>query len=110
MKNLASILIAFIIAGSAIAQAPAPQRGISVQMPITTSAGLLPAADNPDAWVVTVTESGDLYFAVESTTPDSWQQETQSRLGNSEQELYKKADGRAPSSSVKLINNPARVD
>jgi biopolymer transport protein ExbD len=110
MKNLASILIALIIAESALAQAPALQRGISVQMPITTSAGLLPAADNPDAWVVTVTESGDLYFGVESVTPESWQQEMQSRPRNREQELYIKADGRAPSSSVKRVLEAARAD
>jgi biopolymer transport protein ExbD len=110
MKNLAAILIALIIAGSALAQAPAPQRGISVQMPITTSAGLLPAADNPDAWVVTVTESGDLYLGVESVTPESCQQEMQSRPRNREQELYIKADGRAPSSSVKRVLEAARAD
>jgi biopolymer transport protein ExbD len=110
MKNLASILIALTIAGSALAQAPAPQRGISVQMPITTSAGLLPAADNPDAWVVTVTESGELYVGVDSVTPESWQQEMQSRPRNREQELYIKADGRAPSSSVKRVLEAARAD
>jgi len=110
MRNLASGLIALTIAGSALAQAPALQRGISVQMPITTSAGLLPAADNPDAWVVTVTESGHLYFGVESVTPESWQQEMQSRPRNREQELYIKADGRAPSSSLKRVLEAARAD
>src|ERR1700735_990213 len=110
MKNLASILIALTIAGSALAQAPALQRGISVQMPVTSSAGLLPAADNPDAWVLTVAESGDLYFGVESVTPESWQQEMRSRPRNREQELYIKADGRAPSSSVKRVLEAARAE
>jgi biopolymer transport protein ExbD len=110
MKNLASILIALIIAGSALAQTPAPQRGISVQMPITTGASLLPDADNPDAWIVTVTESGDLYFGVDLVTPESLQQEMQSRPRNREQELYIKADGRAPSSSMKRVLEVARAD
>jgi biopolymer transport protein ExbD len=111
MKNLASIhVIALIIVGSALAQAQAPQRGISVQMPITTGAGLLPAADNPDAWVVTVTEHGDLYFGVDSVTLESLQQEMQSRPRNREQQLYIKVDSRAPSSSVKRVLEAARAD
>lgn len=47
MGKLASILIALMTVGSAFAQAPTPQRGISVEMPITTSAGFLPAATIP---------------------------------------------------------------
>jgi biopolymer transport protein ExbD len=109
MKNFASTLIALIITGSALAQAPAPQRGISVRMPITTGAGFLPAADNPDAWIVTVTESGDLYFGVDSVTPQSLQQELQSKPRNREQELYIKADSRAPFSSVKPVLEAARA-
>jgi biopolymer transport protein ExbD len=110
MKHLTSLLVALIIAGSALAQTPTPQRGIRVQMPITTGAGLLPAADNPDAWIVTVTESGDLYFGIDPVNPESLQQQMQSRSRNREQELYIKADGRAPSSSVKQVLEAARAD
>jgi biopolymer transport protein ExbD len=109
MKNLACIFISLIIAGKALAQAPALQRGIRVQMPITSSAGLLPDADNPDAWIVTITGTGDLYFGVDAVTPESLGQAMQSRPRNREQELYIKADSWAPSSSVKRVLAEARV-
>jgi biopolymer transport protein ExbD len=110
MKNFASILIALIMAGSALAQIPPLQRGIRVQMPITTSAGLLPAADNPGAWIVTISHSGDLYFGIDLVTPESLQQQMQSTPRNREQELYIKADSRAPSFSVKRVLEAARAD
>lgn len=110
MKNLASILIALIIAGKALAQTPARQHGIGVQMPITTGAALLPDADNPDAWIVTVSESGDLYFGIDLVTPENLQQQMRSTPRNHQQELYIKADSLAPSSSVKRVLEAARAD
>jgi biopolymer transport protein ExbD len=44
------------------------QRGVSVQMPVTSNATSVPDADHNDAWVVAVTADGSLYFGVDPMT------------------------------------------
>ena len=46
----------------AVAQSPALQRGVSVQMAATNNAAPMPDADNQYAWIVTVAADGSLYF------------------------------------------------
>ena len=68
-----SLLVVTIlaIAWEARTQTPALQKGVSVQMASTTGAAQLADADNPDAWIVTVTANGDLYFGVDPVTPEN---------------------------------------
>jgi hypothetical protein len=47
------------------------QRGISVDLAATGNAESMPAADDNEAWIVTVTADGNLYFGTHSLTPDS---------------------------------------
>jgi biopolymer transport protein ExbD len=86
------------------------QRGISVEMPLTTGASLLPDADNPHAWIVTVTEDGDLYFGVDSITFADLLTKLKNRPRNREQNIYIKADGRAPAATVVRVLDVARKD
>jgi biopolymer transport protein ExbD len=70
------------------------QKGISVQMPVANSAILEQEADKEDAKIVTVTESGDIYFGADPISltelPDKVKK-TPFRRG---QKLYIKADSR----------------
>jgi biopolymer transport protein ExbD len=68
----------------AVAQSPALQRGISVQMAVTNNAAPMPDADNQDAWIVTVAADGSLYFGI-------------------------KADDRAPYADVEYVFKSART-
>src|SRR5579872_7570121 len=67
-KHLISILaLLFAVLGFALAtgQAQQLQKGVSVQMAATRSAAPMLAADNPDAWVVTIIADGNLYFGAD---------------------------------------------
>jgi len=92
----------------AVAQSPALQRGISVQMAVSNSATSMPEADNNDAWVVTVTADGSLYLAADPMTPESLVDWMKTHPRNREAKLYIKADARAPFASVKAALGPAR--
>jgi len=47
------------------------QKGISVELVPTSSAVPVPDADSPDALIITVTDTGKLYFGIDSVTPAS---------------------------------------
>lgn len=113
MKRVAQLLVSTMILTASVVFAqvtPPPQKGIRVQMPITAGASFLPDADKPDAWIVTVTSSGDLYFGIDSVTPEGLMQTMQSTPRNREQELYIKADARSQFSKVKQVLEAARSD
>lgn len=90
-----------------VAQTPALQRGVSVQMAVTNNAAPMPDADNNDAWVVTVTADGSLYFAADPMTPESLVDWMKTHPRNREAKLFVKADARAPFASVKAALGPA---
>ncbi len=99
------------LAGILIARGVTPQArqaGISVQMAATRHAFPVPDADRPDAWIVTVTADGHLYFGVEAVNPDDLTDALKKRLRNSANRLYIKADERAVFSNVKAALAAAR--
>jgi len=79
------------------------QRGVSVQMPITSSATSMPAADQDEAWVVAVTANGSLYLGAEAMTLDALADWMKTHPRNREAKLYIKADARAPFASVEQV-------
>jgi biopolymer transport protein TolR len=91
-------------------QTPALQRGISVQMAPSNHAAPMPEADQENAWIVTVTTDGRIYFGVEAVTPESLTHEMQVRPRNRAAKLYVKADAGAPFSCVRQVLRAARVD
>ena len=66
MKRLLEVcLVAAILATNlppACAQSPALQKGVSVQMAATSNATPMPAADNDDAWIVTISSRRQIVF------------------------------------------------
>jgi len=85
------------------AQTPALQKGVSVQMAMTQNALPMPEADNADAWIVTVTNDGRLFFGAEPVTPDSLTRQMTRTPRNRTANLYIKADARAPFSNVQRV-------
>ena len=92
----------------ASAQAPPQQKGVSVQMPRTTSAVAYPAADNANARIVAVTADGTFYFGTKPVTPGQLAEEMKVTPHNSDAKLYIKADAHAPFAYVKNALRPAR--
>ncbi len=90
----AAVVVSFVI--SNVGQTPALRKGVSVQMAVTQHATTVPEADNDDAWVVTVTADGKLYFGTAPLTPETLFDVMKSRPRKRSANLYIKADERAP--------------
>jgi biopolymer transport protein ExbD len=112
MKRL---LFVCLIAGASVMTAAAPslfgqsdashagrgmQQGISVQLAVASDAQPAPAADDQDAWIVTVRDDGSLYFGTKLVTAEDLAQYMISHPRSREQKLYIKADARTRYASV----------
>jgi biopolymer transport protein ExbD len=115
MKCLLSVCLAvfagiaiFVVSGNS--QAPALQKGVSVQMATSRHGAPMPEADNENAWIVTVTNDGRIYFGTDQVTADSLLERMRVRPRSRAAKLYVKADAGAPFSSVRQVLNAARED
>lgn len=98
----------FAVSGSG--QAPALQKGITVQMASSSHAAPMPEADYENAWIVTVTADGRIYFGTEEVTADGLMEQMRIHPRNRAAKLYLKADAGAPFSSVRQVLHAARKD
>ena len=98
-----SLIVAISAALCASAQSPALRKGVSVQMAVTRNASPMPEADNEDAWIVTVTADGKLFFGADPMTPEELTQWMTTHPRNRDATLYIKADARAPFASVQKV-------
>jgi len=89
--------------------AQAMQKGISVELAPTSSAVPLPEADKPNALIITVTDTGKLYFGIDPVTPDLLAEKLKRRVSRGTQNLYIKADARAPYAYVVKVLDAARA-
>lgn len=94
------LLVAALMLALTAGRAQELRRGVSVQMANTSNAAPMPAADNEDAWIVTITADGSLYFGAEPKTADELTDWMKTHPRNREARLYIKADARAPFASV----------
>jgi len=101
MKHLLFVcLIAFALTNAALAQAPVNTEGVSVQMAASNNAVPFPAADQQDAWVITITADGRLFFGVKPVSEASLAEEMKTTPRNRAARIYIKADARAPFRAV----------
>jgi biopolymer transport protein ExbD len=115
MKCLLSVCLAvlagiaiFVVSGSS--QAPTLQKGISVRMAMSSHGAPMPEADNENAWIVTVTTDGRIYFGTDQVTADNLVERMKIRPRNRAAKFYVKADAGVPFSSVRQVLNAARED
>ena len=94
-----ALLIAAAIPAAVLAQQL--QRGVSVQMPVTSNAVAVPNADTQDALVVALTADGTAYLRGDRL-PTSELADRVSRIlsTRNEKTLYLKADARVPYARV----------
>ena len=106
---VALLVLLTVVSADARSSAQAMQKGISVELAPTSSAVPVPAADNQDALIITVTDSGKFYFGIDPVTPDSLAEKLKGRMSNRTQNLYIKADARAPYACVVKVLDAART-
>jgi biopolymer transport protein ExbD len=94
----------------AVTQSPTLQRGISVQMAASNHATPMPEADRENAWIVTVTTDGQIYFGSDQVTADGLAEQMKVHPRNRDAKLYIKADAGAPFSTVRQVLHAARMD
>ncbi len=106
--------VAFLVVVTALSVVPRSaaqtmQKGISVKLAPTSSAVPVPDADHQDALIITVTDTGKLYFGVDSVMPDALAEKLKAGPSQHTQTLYIKADARAPYASVVKVLDAAHT-
>jgi len=107
--SVALLALATTISAAPQSSAQAMQKGISVDLARTSSAVPVPDADNQDALIVTVTDSGGLYFGIDPVTPEMLAEKLKAPPSHRTPTLYIKADARAPYACVVKVLDAAHT-
>ena len=101
MSRIVQLSAGMLLTVVAAAQAPVLRKGVSVQMPVTKNAVLMPNADSADSVIVAVTFRGIVYLEVTKVTPAQLSEQVKGEIGRHPgKRVYVKADERTPYSSV----------
>jgi biopolymer transport protein ExbD len=95
----------FVIGGG---EAQTLQKGVSVQLAVSTNAAPMPEADNADAFIVSITENGTIYLGVNQITASDLKEKVRSTPFKRGQKLYIKADARTPYAKVLQVLDATR--
>jgi len=106
---LSAVILATVLFAPRTGNAQQLQKGVSVQLAPTSTASLMPDADNQDAWIVAVTANGTLYFGIAPVTPSELEDKMKSRPRRRDQNLYIKADALAPFAAVRQVLTTAQA-
>jgi biopolymer transport protein ExbD len=85
------------------------QKGIHVDLATSTNAKPAPAADNANAWVISISADGRLWFGTTPVTPDALTNKLIQTPRNRDQNLYIKADARSSYFSLVQVLKAAHV-
>ncbi len=113
MNRLLSVsLIALTLAAGTspkmVAQSPALQKGVHVELASTSNAAPMPDADYAGAWIMTITDNGTEHLGTEPITPTALPDEMKNRFRDPQKKLYIKADARTPYANVENVIEAAR--
>ncbi|MBI5281183.1 MAG: biopolymer transporter ExbD [Candidatus Solibacter usitatus] len=110
MSRMVRFSVGALLAAAIAAQTPALRKGVSVQMPVTTSAVAMPDADLADSVVVAVTLRGTVYLEVTAVTPAQLSGQVKAQLtGRTGKRVYLKGDARTPYSVVAEVLDALRA-
>jgi len=99
-----------VAAQSQARRAQPMQKGISVELPVTSNDVPMPDADQEDALIVSVTEDGNVYFGVNPISPAALMEKVKGGLSSrTEKHLYIKADARTPYANVVKVLDALRT-
>ena len=86
------------------------QKGISVDLPVSSSAAPMPDADQEDSLIVSVTDDGSVYFGVNPISPEALAEKIKRGLpSRTDNKLYIKADARTLYASVLNVLDAVRT-
>ena len=85
------------------------QKGVSVDLVPTSSAKPAPDADQSNAWIVSVSADGRLWFGATPVTADTLANKMVQTRRNRDQNLYIKADARATYTDLAKVLKAAHV-
>lgn len=104
-----SSALAAMLAVASLSTGQTMQRGVHVDLARTNNAQPMPAADQDKAWVVSVNSEGQLFFRADPVTRAALVDEMirTPRLRN--ENIYIKADARAPYSDVQYVLKAAHT-
>jgi len=108
VRSVAILAVVSTMCAAPRSTAQAMQPGIRVELAHTSSAVPAPDADSQNALIVTVTESGKLHLGIDPIAPDSLAEKFKA-LPARTQNLYLKADARAPYASVVRVLDAAHA-
>jgi biopolymer transport protein TolR len=87
------------------------QKGISVELPVTSNSVPMPDADQEDSLIVSVTNDGNVYFGVNPISPAALAEKIRGGLfKRTEKKLYIKADARTPYANVVKVLDAVRTE
>jgi biopolymer transport protein TolR len=102
--------VPLLVAQSEARTHPPLQKGISVELPVTSNAVPLPDADQENALIVTVTDEGSVYVGIGLTTTAALAERVKGGLSDrTEKKVYIKADARTPYASVARVLEALRT-
>src|SRR3954453_10367242 len=106
---LITVVLGFVLFSALEVNSQQLQQGISVNLATTTNAKAAPAADDANAWVVSITADGRLWFGTTPVTPDALTNKLIQTPRNRDQNLYIKADARSSYFSLVQVLKAAHV-
>ena len=110
MSRMSRFSVGALLAAAIAAQTPAPRKGVSVKMPVTTNAVAMPDADLADSLVVAVTYDGAAFLNVSRETPAQLSEKVKAQLaGCPGKRVYLKGDARTPYSTVVEVLDALRT-
>lgn len=104
------LITALATTSAAQVQARPMRQGVSVLMAQTANATPEPDADNDDAWVISVTADGHLFFDVKPVPAESLIEVMKKTPRRRDQYLYVKADARTSFGNLRQVLKAATVD
>ena len=104
------VVMSAVLSGVVFAQSGVPlQRGVSVQLAVTSNAVAVPNADNQDALVVALTADGTTYLGVNPLSTSALADSVRNILATrNEKALYIKADARVPYARLVAVIDAVR--
>jgi biopolymer transport protein ExbD len=93
---LAAAVFAVVCVRAVALDSQQPQKGISVDLARTVNAKPMPAADDANAWIISISADGRIWFGTIPLTAEALADKMIQTPRNRDQNLYIKADARAP--------------
>ena len=108
LESFVTILLLAVSTLSAQTTPPPRQIGVSVQMAVTESAQPMPAADDANAWVVTIDHTGTVFFRSNRTDVTELTEWMKAHPRDRAATLYVKADVGTPFGIVHKVLDAGR--